>query len=307
MIRLFGAELRRIAARRLVRLTLVLAAIGVVGGGVLAYATTHPLSESAYQQRVRQAETAREAQRTAIDACLQAHGQTGAGEIPDNVARQCFPKKNITAKDPRFHRTRLKGVLQGVSGVLLIVGWALGASIVGAEFASRSMTTLLTWETRRSRVLVAKALSVALTAAVFATVVLLLVTAALLPALLAHSAPITASEPGLATIAGVIGRGVALATLGAVMGFAIAAIGRNTATALGVGFAYIVILENILGNSIAGWRRWLLLGNVIVFVSGRASSDVAGRSVTGAAIFLTIVAVVLLVMAVGSFRLRDIA
>jgi len=307
MIRLFGAELRRIAARRLVRLTLVLAAIGIAGGGVLAYATTHPLSESAYQQRVRQAETARETQRTAIDACLRAHGQTGGGEIPDNVARQCFPQKNITAKDPRFHRTRLKGVLQGVSGVLLIVGWALGASIVGAEFASRSMTTLLTWETRRGRVFVAKALSVAVTAAVFATVVLLLVTAALLPALVAHSAPITASEPGLATIAGVIGRGVALATLGAAMGFAIAAIGRNTATALGVGFAYIVILENILGNSIAGWRRWLLLGNVIVFVSGRTSSDIAGRSVTGAAIFLTTVAVVLLVMAVGSFRLRDIA
>src|SRR5205085_2354119 len=83
------------------------------------------------------------------------------------------------------------------------------------------------------------------------------VTFALLPALLAHSAPLTTVEPGWATVAGVVARGTVLAMLGAAMGFALAAIGRNTAVALGVGFAYVVVLENILGSSIAGWRRWL--------------------------------------------------
>ena len=42
---------------------------------------------------------------------------------------------------------------------------------------------------------------------------------------------------------------------GAGMGFAIATVGRNTAAALGAGFGYIISLENILGNSIASWRR----------------------------------------------------
>jgi hypothetical protein len=52
----------------------------------------------------------------------------------------------------------------------------------------------------------------------------------------------------------------------------------------------------------------LLLGNVIVFVSGRSdASDVPGRSVTGAGVFLAAVAVAALVVAGGAFRRRDLA
>ena len=92
------------------------------------------------------------------------------------------------------------------------------------------------------------------------------------------------------------------------MGFAIATIGRNTAAALGAGFAYIIVLENILGSSIARWRRWLLLGNVIVFVSGNDNGgDVPGRTVTAAGVFLTAVAVTLLASAAGAFYRRDVA
>ncbi len=92
------------------------------------------------------------------------------------------------------------------------------------------------------------------------------------------------------------------------MGFAIATIGRNTAVALGVGFGYIVILENILGSSLERWRRWLLLGNVIVLVSGNNNGgDIPGRTVVGAGVFLTVVAVTLLAAAAGTFRQRDLA
>ena len=92
------------------------------------------------------------------------------------------------------------------------------------------------------------------------------------------------------------------------MGFAIATIGRNTAAALGAGFAYIIVLENILGSSIARWRRWLLLGNVIVFVSGNNNGgEVPGRTVAGAAAFLTAVAVTLLLGAAGTFWRHDLA
>ena len=201
--------------------------------------------------------------------------------ISDDVARACFPSKGpATADDPRFHRNRLRGVLQGVSGALAVIAWALGASLVGAEFASRSMTTLLTWETRRGRVFVAKAVAAVAALTVFALLVLVLVSLAMWPALALHGAPAAAERP----LAGddrrhVIARGVALSALAAAMGFAIATIGRNTAAALGAGFAYIIVLENILGSSIARWRRWLLLGNVIVFVSGHDNAgDVTGRT-----------------------------
>ena len=102
----------------------------------------------------------------------------------------------------------------------------------------------------------------------------------------------------------------ALAAIAAGVGFAIATVGRSTAAVLGTGFAYIVVLENILGSSVERWRRWLLLGNVIVFVSGGDSGgDVPGRSVAGAGVFLRgVVAVTLLLAAAATaFRTRDLA
>ena len=310
MSRLVRAELRRVAARRLVRLTVLLAVVGIVGGGILAFATSGSVSESTYQQRVRDAHVRQQAQEADIQACLRRNGVDREQEqkVTDEVARKCFPDSQISAKDPRFHRTRLKGVLQGVSGVLAIVGWALGASLVGAEFASRSMTTLLTWEPRRARVFAAKSTAVLLSTALIAFAVLALVALAMAPSLAAHGGPSRPEDPNVATLAGIVGRGTALAALAAAMGFAIATIGRNTAAALGTGFAYIVILENILGGSVQHWRRWLLLGNVIVFVSGSSSGgDVPGRSVIGAGVFLAVVAVTLLLAAAGAFRARDIA
>ena len=309
MSRLLVAELRRVFARRLVRLTVLLAAAGIVVGGTVAFATSSSLSESAYQQRVRDADARQRAQRDQVQACLRAHGVgPDADKFPPDVAKQCFPDKVIRAHDPRFHRARLKGVLQGSAGVLAIIGWALGASLAGAEFASRGMTTLLTYEPRRGRVFLAKAAIVMVTGAAFAIVALTAVAVAMLPAAAAHGAPLRPGEPSAATLAGIVGRGTALAALGAGMGFAIATLGRNTAAALGAGFAYIVILENIVGSAVPRWRRWLLLGNTIVFVSGKSNGgDVPGRTVSAAGLLLAAVAFTLLVGAAGAFRSRDLA
>ena len=310
MRRLLRAELRRVAARRLVRVTIVIAGAGIAIGGVVAFATTGSLTEAGYRQRVREADARQRAQQAEVDACLRAH-HASPPRVPNDVARQCFPKSarsSANAHDPRFHRSRLRGVLQGVSGVLAIIGWALGASLVGAEFASRSMTTLLTWETRRTRVFLAKATAAMATTALLALLALTLVAVAMLPALTLHGAPLRPADPSIGSLAGIVGRGTALAALAAGIGFAIATIGRNTAAALGAGFAYIIILENILGSSVERWRRWLLLGNVIVFVSGHNSGgEVPGRTVTTAGLFLAAVTVTALVAAAGAFRARDLA
>ncbi|HEU4840151.1 MAG TPA: hypothetical protein VFT09_01885, partial [Ilumatobacteraceae bacterium] len=231
-------------------------------------------------------------------------------EISDDVAEQCFPADGPPGvDDPRFHRTRLEGVLHGVSGTLAIIGWALGASLVGAEFASRSMTTLLTWETRRGRVFLAKSVAAVATTSLFSLAVLVLVALSMWPALALHGAPLQPDDPTVTSLAGDIARGVALTALASGIGFAIATIGRNTAIALGVGFGYIVILENILGSSLERWRQWLVLGNVIVLVSGNdeGGGDIPGRTVVEAAVFLTVVAVAMLAVAAGTFRARDLA
>ena len=58
MTRLVGAELQRIAARRLVRLTVVLAFVGIALGGLAAFVWSDSLSEADYQQRVDRGEGA---------------------------------------------------------------------------------------------------------------------------------------------------------------------------------------------------------------------------------------------------------
>jgi hypothetical protein len=309
MARLLLAELRRIAARRLVRLTVVLALVGILIGGAAAFTSTESLSAEAYEQRVAEAEARGRAQHEEVEACLTAHGVQPDEESSDEIASQCFPRDDAgRVDDPRMHRTRVRGLLQGVAGILAVVGWALGASLVGAEFGSRSMTTLLTWEPRRGRVFMTKTTAVLIAMSLFALAVLLLVALALWPALALHGAPLGVDDPTLWSLAGTIGRGVALAAIAAGIGFAIATIGRNTAVALGAGFAYILVLENIVGTSIERWRRWLILGNVIVFVSGRNDGgDVPGRSVTEAGLFLAATALTLLAAAAATFRRRDIA
>ena len=309
MARLLAAELRRIASRRLVRLTVVLAIVGIAAGGIAAFASTGSLSEATYQQRVADATAGVEAQDAQIEACLGASGVHRGDDIPDEVAARCFPPKEAGhVDDPRFHRSRLNSILQGVAGALAVIGWALGASLVGAEFASRGVTTMLTWEPRRGRVFAAKSLAVLLSMAGLALAVLVLTALAMWPALAAHGAPLRPDDPTLWSLAGTIGRGVALTTIAAGIGFAIATIGRNTAVALGAGFAYIIVFENILGSAVERWRRWLVLGNVVVLVSGQEDGgDVTGRTVIGAAAFLALVGVVLLAVAAGTFRRRDLA
>ncbi len=308
MTRLLAAELRRVAARRLVRLTVAVALLGIALGGVAAFVWSDSLSEETYQQRLDDAEARRDTQEEETEACLNANGVNRGDEVSDEIIEQCFPKEFVEVDDPRFRRSRLNGILQGASGGLAVVGWALGASLVGAEFASRSMTTLLTWETRRWRVFVAKTVAVIASTALFALVALVLLALAMWPALALHGAPLRPDDPTLAELAGTAARGVALASLASGIGLAIATLGRNTAAALGAGFAYVIVFENILGSFIERWRRWLLLGNIIVFVSGRNNGgDIPGRTVTAAAVFLIAVAVTLLVAAATAFRTRDVA
>jgi hypothetical protein len=308
MMRVVAAELRRIVARRLVRLSIVLALAGIFFGGVAAFAWSDSLAQTEYDRRVAEAAEREQAMGEAIEACLRSHGVERDAEVSEEVADACFPEKGVSIDDPRFHRRRLEGVLMGVSGALAVIGWALGASLVGAEFASRSMTTALTWEPRRTRLFLAKATAALATMTGLALVTLSLVVLAMTPSLVWHGAPLEPNDPTWVSLAGTIGRGVLLTALAAGMGFAIATIGRNTAAALGAGFAYVIVLENILGSSFEQWRRWLLLGNVIVLIAGENDAgDIPGRTVVGAGTFLAVVAVTLLIAAAASFRTRDIA
>lgn len=308
MIALFAGEVRRVLARRLVKVLALLALAGIALAGVLVFLQSQKLSAA-------QLEARRASARARVDACMagggtfNVDGRRVSGPPVGSPQRQEFCRFQVGhVDDNRFALRKLKGILQGTTAPLVIVGWLVGASAIGADWQTRTVTTLLTWEPRRVRVLVAKVLACILVASAFAVLAQALLGVALVPA--AHWRGTTAGTGGdwPRSVAGVLGRGVGLVAIATAVGFAVASIGRNTAAALGIGFAYILVVENVVGNFLADFRRWLLLGNAIVLVSGKDSGgEVSGRSVVAAAVYLSAVAVGLLVLAGAAFRRRDVA
>jgi ABC-2 type transport system permease protein len=201
----------------------------------------------------------------------------------------------------------LPDVLLGTSFVFVIVGWLLGASFVGAEWHAGTVTTLLTWEPRRTRVIVAK-----VTAAVVSMFVLSLGLQLLLGGVLAADAAARGSTVGVDGSWGldVLGVGVRVAILASIftgVGFGIASIGRNTAAALGVGFGYVVVVENLVRGLRPVWTPWLLTENAGLFLVGDAADfPLLSRSPLGAALYLAAVASLLLLAAGALFRGRDV-
>jgi ABC-type transport system involved in multi-copper enzyme maturation permease subunit len=201
----------------------------------------------------------------------------------------------------------LPDVLMGTSLVLVSVGWILGASAIGADWHAGHVTTILTWEPRRGRVMLAK-----IAASLTSVFVVSLVIQALLGAALAVAAASSGSTAGadatwLAESAGVALRVALLSTIFAGFGFGLASAGRNTAVALGVGFGYLVIVENLVRGLRPQWTPWLLTDNAGLFiVDSPIDFPLLARSTVGAGLYLAAVGAVLLLVASGLFRTRDV-
>jgi ABC-type transport system involved in multi-copper enzyme maturation permease subunit len=197
--------------------------------------------------------------------------------------------------------------LRGTSLVLLSVGWMLGASAIGAEWHAGHLTTILTWEPRRGRVILAKI--VACLASVF---VLTMVVQTLLGVALAIDAAGRGSTAGVnaswfAESASAAVRVGVVSTIFAGFGFALASVGRNTAVALGAGFGYLVIVENLVRGLRPEWAKWLLTDNTALFIIGSPTQfPLLGRTVAQAGVYLALVGLALLLGAGGLFRVRDV-
>ena len=212
------------------------------------------------------------------------------------------------AKSQPPHQLALRALpswIQGVSFILAVGGLVLGASSVGAEWHAGTVTTLLTWEPRRLRVLAAKA--VACMIAVFVIAIGLLIVLALAMTLATATRGITSGLPAawLGSVVGSILRTSAATTFMSVLGLSLAMIGRNTAAALGVTFGYLAIGEVLIRELRPGWEKWLLGDNLGLLITGRAEGF-AGRSLGGAALVLLLYAGILLLAAAASFRARDV-
>lgn len=299
MSALVRVELSRFWARRLTRVVLVFAVLGIIAAGVSVFFTHHKAAPEQFAATIGA---------DVFERCMR--GEDGPPFPPpgdtDERAEMCGRMIDFAfqAPDPRFHLESLDDIFKGTSGVLIIMAWLLAASFIGAEWHTRAMTTLLTWESRRARVLAAKAIAAVASCFLLAVILQLALGLALAP-----SGVLRGTTEGFDAVAtaGVAMRAAAVTAIGALIGFALGAIGRHTAAALGIGFAYLVIIENIIAGVKPGWRSWILIGNIIAFISGDPfTAGVVGRSITGAGILLSIYAGGAFLVALALFRRRDV-
>jgi len=193
-------------------------------------------------------------------------------------------------------------LLEHTSTFVVLLGVALAASLGGADWSAGTMTTLLTWEPRRVRVLLIRGLVVALVVA-FVTLLLQAVLLGAFALAVALRGTSLGAPPGLLSTAVLTGLRV------------------STVAALGVLFGYLVLFEGVIAGLRPSIQDRLLVraGGVIVsrqpiydqshesFSSiGPSSSPPVLLGLTEAWIVAAVYVVALMVLALLVFRPRDV-
>ena len=302
MIGMLAAELHRMWSRRLLRLLGVLALAVVLLGATITFFQS---SRDAGALR-RQAEAARQRD---LAACERGEfnlpGQNREGFNLERACERVIGEYEVP--DPRWHYVALQEVLLGTSPLLAILCLLLGASFVGAEWQKGTITTALTWEPRRVRLLATKLAAMAIVGMVFVLAMHLFLAAVM--AVVALGAGSTAGVDGAwaRETAGLSVRIAAVGGLTAVMGCAIATVGRNTTAALAAAFVYFAVVEGLIRGFRPKWQPWLLGDNAGQFISGQAAGEaMVDKTTAGVALTLLLYAAVFMTLATVFFNRRDV-
>ena len=301
MIGLLSSEWLRMRSRRLVKVLAALAFLGIVAAVVIGAVQSERPSADAVALAERRADRA-------FDECL-ANDGFGAVEPGGNIASFCEQQADpaLFLDEQPLQLSEFPEILRGTSFVVILIGLVIGASAVGASWQTGTMTTILAWEPRRTRVALARAAvvcvgTVALIAALLGIFLALFGIATSLRGL-------TATPDGWASeTAGVLGRISALAGAASIIGGAIAMVGRNTTAALGGVFVYLTVLEGILRGLRPALGRFLLGDNIATLVIGDniAIGDGSTISPSRAVVVVAVYALGLLAVGTASFRIRDV-
>jgi ABC-type transport system involved in multi-copper enzyme maturation permease subunit len=262
MTALFAVEVRRALSRRLVRVLILIALLGIVVLALGAFFSSEPETGNAYSV---------------------ADIWAGSDESGD------------------------ANTLGQTSGLFVLMGLLGGASFIGAEYKAGTITTVLTWEPRRVRVIGGKLLAAGIVAAGAYVLLQALLGAALIPAVVARGDDAGLDAEFYRRVGGLLLRGGLVTGGAAVLGGSLAALGRNTTAALGVALGYLIVVEQILRGLRPGWHDWFLIENLFLVLIGRPEegSDIE-RSVVGAGILLTAYLAAVAAAATVAFARRDV-
>lgn len=169
------------------------------------------------------------------------------------------------------------------------------------------MITLSTWEVRRVRLVVARLLACALLAPAIGIALIAVFLAAIMPTVLVKGSTAGLDAEWAWTVAGGIGRALVLVSLAAVLGGAIASLGRSSAAALAAVFVYNALAEPIVRAQWPEKSGWLLGENLATwFVGARMEGVPFDRTPAESVAVLTAYALILATGAALAFRRRDL-
>ena len=301
MGRLLVVEMKRIFLRRLVRVFVILAMAGALLIGIIVFFQSNAGdSDVRFALEQHERDLAR-----CMDGEMQEFGFSPQKSLKEFCEEDAVP---ISSYDPRFRLAEeADEFLLGISILIIILAWMFGASAVGAEWHTRNMTTLLTWEPRRTRVLIAKLVAAVIVTFLISMFLQAWLVAALLPASIFRGTTEGADMAWFVDLVELMARIGFIASTGAALGAALAFIGRNTAAALGAGFAYLAIVEGLIRGLKPAWQKWLIGDNAAIVIGGESENLIAGRSVTTAALLIAVYVAILAVAAGAFFKSRDVA
>jgi ABC-2 type transport system permease protein len=309
VIRLFASELLRARSRRMVPILMVFAILGSAIGMTIAAFNSHSPTQAQLDDAQRRADKNHQ-------ACLEGKYFGRNDQYPpeyDSLEEACddvVRPENFLYVDA-MRLAELPQVVQGVAFVIVVLGLVIGASIMGAEYSAGTVGTLLTWEPRRIRVLLARAAAAVIAAVAVAVVAL---TAFSLFYAIAATLRGVGDAPGVwGDTLEAIGRVVVAVVVGSLIALSLATIARSTAGGLGILLGYMVLVEGFIRGFNQELGRILIAINTFVFVSGKPQTVVEEftrhpdlTTPTEAFMVMVVWAVALLAFALVIFRSRDV-
>ncbi|MGI8665589.1 MAG: hypothetical protein ACR2N4_06110 [Jatrophihabitans sp.] len=325
--RLVRIEFQRFFARRFIWIAGALALLGLFVAVGASYAKHSRISADDLAAATRQrdqviAEISQQVQDCSKGLAVE-QAQQQCGQVP---TAQDFPPDQFLRSRP-FEPRQVSDYALAIGVAVALIGFAVGATFIGAEWSTKNLVSWLFWEPRRLRLMAAKLLallSVALAVAVLAQLAWFAAAHLLL-----HYRGLPVSSLGAQSkhfwqhVRDSQLRAVLLVLPTSLLGFGMANLIRNTAAAFGVGFVYFAVVESLIRTINPDWQPYLLTTNVGAWVSnggltvfGKAVFDQRQGYVTArpihvsnlhGGIALLIYSGVVLLVSVIVFRRRDIS
>lgn len=300
MIALFRQEVARACRREVVRFVAAAGIAGVLVGCAIAGVTTHRPSEAEWA-------SARAQREGAYQQCLApARPESGESQVstcdPGPVASWLAPNIRV------FDLQSIPNTIIWSSLLLALAGWLVGGALVGADWASGTFASLLTWEPRRARLLFGRLSAVALVTFVLSTVLLAALVLGL--TLVAFTRGLTFVSPGFwGTLAASSLRVIALSTAAALTAASLAFVSRSATFAVASLFVYLVAVEGPVYLRLPQLSRWLVVPNSYAWTTGRRPWIDAGSLIAfdaAAAGVLALWIALIIGTAFWTFKSRDV-